>query len=122
MSVFPYDLQSEFLLDRLNSIEEFSESVNPGDLLFHFAQRSRRRAPPNSAIGWKILRDTSLGGNDVAVANLDMSGDSDLAADHDVISDSRTSRDPGLGGDRRMLADDDIVRDLHQVIDLHAVA
>ena len=70
----------------------------------------------------EIFRDARFRRDNVPVADLDMSGHSDLASDHHVITDAGTPRDPCLPGDDRVLADDRVVPDLHQVVDLRALS
>ena len=51
-----------------------------------------------------------------------MIGDADFAAQHHEISQPRAARNADLPGDHAVPADDDVVRDLHKIVDLGALA
>ena len=50
--------------------------------------------------------------------NIDMIGQADLPAHHHKISQLRAAGNAGLPGDQAVAPDADVVRDLHQIVDL----
>src|SRR5207249_11482587 len=70
--------------------------------------------------GRDILRHAALRRELRAVADRDVVGDADLAAEHHAAADARRARNAGLGRDDAALADLDVVSDLHEVVDLRA--
>src|SRR3954454_8334687 len=94
--------------------------MQPHPLLLDVLPRRRRCAPPRSAIRRKIPRHSSLAADDVSISDLYVTIDTDLTADHHVIADATAPRKSGLRRDDRVLADNDVVRDLHQIINLCA--
>jgi hypothetical protein len=71
-------LESEFLLDLFYSRKEFSEPVDPGNLLLSFRKWNRGRAEPGAALG--ALRDATLGTDGGVIANFDMPNYTNLTA------------------------------------------
>src|SRR5207244_12087107 len=76
--------------------------------------------PGDLGAGRDILRHAALRRELRAVADRDVVGDADLAAEHHAAADARRARNAGLGRDDAALADLDVVRDLHEVVDLRA--
>src|SRR5579872_378297 len=60
--------------------------------------------------------------DDAVVADLDVADDAYLSCDDDVVTDTRAACDAGLRADRAVTTDLNVVRDLHEVIDLRAGA
>ena len=52
------------------------------------------------------------------IANLDMPNDTGLTANQDTLTDPDTAGNSGLRCDDRILADHNVVRDLHEIVDL----
>src|SRR5204863_391906 len=63
-----------------------------------------------------------LTGDGHLVADLQMPGHTRLSGEDRVIADLRTARDADLCDHQAIVPDDDVVRDLHQVVDLRAFA
>src|SRR5205814_7238570 len=109
-------LQSQLLFNFLHAREEFSKPVDPGDLPLCFCKRNRERrppCPPTDALGDATLR-TDAG----VIANLDMPNDTSLTANQDTLTDPHTASNSGLRCDDRIRADHNVVRDLHEIVDL----
>src|SRR2546427_572141 len=113
------DLEPELLLNRSDPVKKFSQPMGPCDLPLRFSQRDGRRTEPRTA--GKVLRNAALRRNDCAVADFEMTDNTDLASHHDIGSDPSASGNAGLRGDDRIRPDDDVVRDLHEIVDLDAL-
>ena len=83
--------------------------------------RLGRGADPARA-GGNVGHDAALRAEHRAGADRDMIGDADLAAHHDEISHLRAAGYAGLRGDHAVPPDADVVRDLHEIVDLGALA
>src|SRR5438874_11031080 len=109
-------LQSELFLSLFSSCEKFPEPTTPGNLLLCLRKRRGRRRPPSSAAD--VLGDATLRTDGGVIANLDMPNDTCLTANQDTLNDPDTAGNSGLRCDDRILADHNVVRDLHEIVDL----
>src|SRR5205823_3624485 len=112
-------LESQFLLNLFYSCKQFSEPVDPGNLLLSFRKWNRGRAEPGAALG--TLRNATLRTDGGVIANLDMPNDTSLTANQDTLTDPHTAGNSGLRCDDGILADHNVVCDLHEIIDLRAL-
>src|SRR5204863_9829012 len=108
--------QSELFLNLFYSCEKFPEPTTPGNLLLCLRKRRGRRRPPSSAAD--VLGDATLRTDGGVIANLDMPNDTGLTANQDTLTDPDTAGNSGLRCDDRILADHNVVRDLHEIVDL----
>ena len=67
-------------------------------------------------------RDAGLRADDGTVLKRAMIRDANLPADDYALADRAAAGNAGLRGENRMLADAHVVRDLHEIVDFHAVA
>jgi hypothetical protein len=116
--MFRRPLKSQFLLDLFHSGEEFSEPVDPRNLLLCFLERDRGTAEPNTA--WNTLRDAALRRDDCAVGDFNMADNANLPGHCYAFADTRAAGDAGLRHNHRIFPDHDVVRNLHEIIDLNA--
>src|SRR5439155_7178898 len=112
-------LKSQFLLNLFHSSEKFSESVDPSNLSVCLHKWNRGRAEPNAS--WKALRDTALRTNRRAVANFKMPCKANLPSHHHVFAHACAACYASLRRDDRIFSNDDVVRDLHEIVDLHTL-
>src|SRR5689334_2513415 len=68
----------------------------------------------------QTFRNASLRADHRAVVDLDVANDSRLTSNHHPSADAHTASDSDLRDDDRMFPNNYIVRDLDQVVDLHA--
>src|SRR5207245_5790988 len=92
------------------------ESAKPGNLLLCFRKRHGGRRPPSPAAD--VLGNATLGTDGGVIANLDMSNDTSLTANQDTLTNPHTAGNSGLRCDDGILADHNVVRDLHEIVDL----
>src|SRR6266567_2240381 len=111
--------QSQLFLDLFNSREKFPEPATPGNLLLCFRKRHRGRRPPCPAAD--VLGNATLRTDGGVIANLDMPNDTGLAANQDTLTDPHTAGNSGLRCDDGILADHNVVRDLHEIVDLCSI-
>src|SRR5437016_4522997 len=118
----PYEratrLESQFLLNLFYSRKQFSEPVDPGNLLLCLGNRDRWVAEPNAAR--KALGHSALRRNHCSFRNFQVACNAYLSPHHDAFAHSGASGDSSLRHDHRIFSDHDVVRDLHQVVDFHA--
>src|SRR5262249_47727018 len=112
-------LQAKFFLDLFDAGEEFPQGSNPGDLLFHFVDRTRRITKPDASR--HTLGDTALRRDHAAIGNFDVPYDSDLSCHRDTLAYAGASRDAGLRYDHRIFSNHHVVRNLNEIVDLHAL-
>src|SRR5262245_4629274 len=93
--------------------------MDPCNLLLCFCKRNRRGAEPHTA--WCARGNTTLRTDRGPVANFKMTDDADLSPHHNSFADARAARNARLRDDHGILSDDDVVRDLHEIVDLHAL-
>jgi hypothetical protein len=77
------------------------------------ADTARQQSP-----GWHRLRHPRLRSDRGAIADLDMIDHAHLSSQRDILAEFGTSGDAGLSGDYRVFSDDNVMRNLHEVIDL----
>src|SRR5208282_4892846 len=110
------------LLKFANSFSQFGQAGEPGVLLFEFAKRPRRRSPDGLPATDRFPRwNPSLGAHNRTVLNLAVIRDSDLPRDHDPFADCAAAGNARLRCNDRVLANLNVVGNLHQIIDFHAV-
>ena len=80
-----------------------------------------RGPEPFFAVG-DVVHDAGLSPDRDAVANLQMTGETDLSAENHVVAQFGAARDASLRHDDAMLTEGDVVGDLDQVIHLGALA
>jgi hypothetical protein len=83
--------------------------------------RLRRRPKPFPTIG-NVVHDSGLSGNNHFVAYLEVARHADLPSQRGVTAYPGAARNSDLRHDQTMLANDDVMADLHEVIDLGALA
>ena len=108
----------DLFFERFHPLEQLAEPAHPGELLRRFLQRHRWTRPPRPPV--QTFRDAGLRPNHRSVVDLDMPDDPGLTANHHTGTDPHASGDSDLGHDDRMFPDYDVVRDLHQIIDLRS--
>src|SRR6202035_1012542 len=97
-------------------LDELAEPVHPSGVLFCRGQRDDRGRPPSAA--GNALRDSGLGTNDGAIADLDVTGDPNLTAHQDTLANAGAARDSGLRRNDGVLSNDDVVGNLNEIVDL----
>src|SRR5262245_53814194 len=112
-------LQSQLLLDFLNSREEFSESMDPGNLLLSFGERNCGRTEPDATS--KTFTNPALRCDDCAVGDFNVTDNADLTRDHNAFAHSRAAGYASLRRDHGIFSDHDVVCDLHEIVNLHAL-
>src|SRR6476646_2502975 len=100
-------LQSQLLFDFLHSGDQFSEPVNPGNLLLCFCKRNCRGRPPRPATD--VLGYTALRTDSGVITDLDMPNDTNLTANQHTLTDLDAARNSGLRCDNSVLSDHDVV-------------
>ena len=92
--------------------------MNPGNLPLRLWQRHSWRAKPCAAR--QVLRNAALRRDNRVVLDCKMANDPDLAGHHHFFSDAGAAGNARLRGDDGMLSNNDVVRDLHEIVDLNA--
>ena len=92
--------------------------MNPGNLPLRLWQRHSWRAKPCAAR--QVLRNAALRRDNRVVLDCKMANDPDLAGHHHFFSDASAAGNARLRGDDGMLSNNDVVRDLHEIVDLNA--
>src|SRR5262245_6421582 len=111
-------LGSELLLNLFDSCEEFPQTADPSDLLFRFLDRRCGITEPNTArhaLGNAALRRDHAAGGDFDVAD-----NTDLTRHGDALAHVRATRNSSLRGDDGIFSDHHVVRNLDEIVDLHA--
>src|SRR2546430_10461826 len=85
-------------------------------MLFRWGKRPGGVGPPAAAAD--VLGNATLRTDGGVIANLDMPNDTSLAANQDTLTDPHTAGNSGLRRDDGILADHNVVRDLHEIVDL----
>src|ERR1700747_51278 len=111
-------LQPQFLFDLLYPREQSSEPVDPGNLLLCFGKRDCRITEPNAAR--KALSNPTLRGDDCPVRNFTVTGNANLSRHGNTFAHTRAARDAGLRNNHGIFSDHDVMRNLDEIIDLHA--
>src|SRR5215475_6864070 len=93
--------------------------MDPGNLLLCFRKRHCGRAEPHAA--GQILSDTALCGDHAAVRDFKMTDNADLSPHHDAFAHARAAGNTSLRHDHGIFSDHHVVRDLDEIIDLHAL-
>src|SRR5207247_5181106 len=112
-------LQSQFLLDLLHPREEFSQGADPDDLSLCFLNRSCGITEPHAA--GHALGNAALRGDHAAISDFDVADDANLPRHRDALANAGAARDSSLRHDHRIFSDDHVVRNLHEIVDLHAL-
>src|SRR5947208_3101147 len=99
--------------------KKVSETTDPGDLLLCFLDRSCGIAEPHAA--GHALGNAALRRDHAAIGDFDVANDANLACHGDALADARAARDSSLCHDHRIFPDDHVVRNLHEIVDLHAL-
>src|SRR5260370_941432 len=111
--------EPQLFLDRFDPIEQLAQPMNPSDLPLRLRQRHSWRAKPCAAR--QVLRNAALRRDNRVVLDCKMANDPDLSGHHHFFSDAGAAGIAGLGGDDGMLSNNDVVRDLHEIVDLNAL-
>src|SRR5689334_14967540 len=98
---------------------QFFEPIAVGLARFESLLLERRDAKPMFP-SRDILAHSTLGADDGAVADLDVSDESDLPGEGDIIAEPGAARNTDLRNEEGMFADGDVVRDLDEVVDFRA--
>src|SRR5207247_263846 len=115
----PLSLESQFLFDRVHPREEFSQRADPDDLSLCFLNRSCGITEPYAA--GHALGNAALRGDHAAISDFDVADDANLPRHRDALANAGAARDSSLRHDHRMFSDDHVVRNLHEIVDLHAL-
>src|SRR5215471_12775755 len=91
--------------------------MDPGNLLLSFGKRHCGRAEPNAT--GNALSNPALRCDDCAVGDFKMTDNADLARYGNTFSHSRAAGDASLRDDHGIFSNHDVVRDLHEIVDLH---
>ncbi len=89
---------------------------------FVFVQRLNGRSPPNAFSHNFSGQNSGLRTDDRAAFDSRVIAYSDLSADHAIVFDNCASRNSCLCGDNDSFADLDVVRDLHEIVNLCSFA
>src|SRR5215470_13288422 len=77
-----------------------------------------RRIPGPAPSRWNIGKDTGLGPEHRACPHRQVISHAGLATHNDTVLHRGATRDSDLGGEQAVPSDRDVVRDLHQIVDL----
>ncbi len=75
----------------------------------------------NDCTSGNVFVEPGLGGNDCAIANVEMSCQSCLSGEGNVITESGAAGDADLADDNAVFADDYVVGDHDKIVDLRAL-
>src|ERR1041385_1107004 len=93
--------------------------MNPGNLLLCLGKRNCGRTEPDAS--GSALCDPALRSNRRLVANFKMAHNANLPPHHYTLTYSGTPGDASLRHDHRIFPNHDVVRDLHEIINLYAL-
>src|SRR5690348_5852669 len=86
-------------------------------------QRPDRCSPQDlAATNALAVQNTTLSAYNCVVIEACMFSNSDLASNHALRAECGAAGNPCLSGDDRVFADFNVVRDLNQIVELHAAA
>ena len=109
------------LFEPIEAFEHLGQTLKDSNGAQPDAVVEARRAGDHFA-GRHIVRDGRLRGENDAVADGAMAGDANLAGKDDVVADDGRAGEAGLRADECIVADAGTVANLHEVVDLGAVA
>ncbi len=92
--------------------------MDPGNLLLCLWKRNRWITEPDAAR--KAFGDAALPRNHCSLRNFQVACNAYLSPHHDALAHPSASGNARLRHDHRIFSNDYVVRDLHEIIDLHA--
>src|SRR5215831_1749599 len=93
--------------------------MDPRNLLLRLCKRNCGRAEPDATR--KVLSDAALRGDDCAVGYFKVTDNAHLTSHRDTFANARAAGNASLRHDYGIFSNHDVVRDLYEIVDLHAL-